>query len=62
LHDRQPAEICLIYQALAAEGFTQKDLDRVHSPIGIDVGAETPEEIAVIIVAQLIKVRPGMEE
>jgi len=49
----------LIYKALSTEGFTQEDLDRVHAPIGIDIGAETPEEIAVSIVAELIKVRAG---
>jgi len=32
-------------------------LSKIHSPIGIDIGAETPEEIAVSIVAELIKVR-----
>jgi len=49
----------IIYQKLLEEGFTQQDLDRVHSPIGLDIGAETPEEIAVSIVAELIKVRAG---
>ena len=49
----------IIYQKLLEEGFTQMDLDRVHSPIGLDIGAETPEEIAVSIVAELIKVRAG---
>jgi len=39
------------------EGFNKQDIDRVHSPIGLDIGAETPEEIAVSIVAELIKVR-----
>jgi xanthine dehydrogenase accessory factor len=47
----------IIYQKLLEEGFTQQDLDRVHSPIGLDIGAETPEEIAVSIVAELIKTR-----
>jgi xanthine dehydrogenase accessory factor len=47
----------LIYQALSGEGFTQADLARVHSPIGIPIGAETPEEIAVSIVAELIQAR-----
>jgi xanthine dehydrogenase accessory factor len=49
----------IIYKKLLEEGFTQKDLSRVHSPIGLDIGAETPEEIAVSIVAELIKVRAG---
>jgi len=46
-----------IYAALLAQGVTQEQLERVHSPIGIDIGGETPEEIAVSIVAELIKVR-----
>lgn len=47
----------LVYQELLGKGFTQKDLDRVYNPIGLDIHAETPEEIAVSIVAQLIDVR-----
>ena len=47
----------IIYETLLEEGFTQQDIDRVHSPIGLHIGAETPEEIAVSIVAELIKVR-----
>ncbi|MFC1824265.1 XdhC family aldehyde oxidoreductase maturation factor [Thermodesulfobacteriota bacterium] len=50
----------IVYQSLLEEGFAQADLDRVHSPIGLDIGAETPEEIAVSIVAELIKVRAGL--
>jgi len=46
-----------IYRALKQEGFTQTDIDRVHSPIGMDIGAETPEEIAISIVAELVRVR-----
>lgn len=49
----------LICKKLLEEGFTQSDLDRVHAPIGLDIGAETPEEIGVSIVAELIKVRAG---
>lgn len=43
-----------ILKQLVEEGFTQEDLNRVHSPIGLDIGAETPVEIAVSIVAELI--------
>ncbi len=46
-----------IYEYLADKGVTRDRLDRVHSPIGIDIGGETPEDIAVSIVAELIQVR-----
>lgn len=48
-----------VYSSLLEEGFTQADLDRVHSPIGLDIGAETPEEIGVSVVAELVAVRAG---
>ncbi|RLB28003.1 MAG: XdhC/CoxI family protein [Deltaproteobacteria bacterium] len=51
----------IIFEKLLQEGFIHKDLERVHSPIGLDIGAETPEEIAISIVAQLIKVRAGLD-
>jgi xanthine dehydrogenase accessory factor len=46
-----------VYQVLLAEGVKQERLNFVHSPIGIDIGGETPEEIAVSIVAELIAER-----
>ena len=54
-------KIKMIYDKLIEEGFTKQDLERVHSPIGLDIGAETPQEIAVSIVAELIQIRAGME-
>ena len=42
---------------LLAEGFTEEQLARVTAPIGIEIGSETPAEIAISIVAQLIEVR-----
>lgn len=49
---------CLtIYKALLEEGFTQADIDRVHGPIGIEIDADSPEEIAVSIVGELIQIR-----
>jgi xanthine dehydrogenase accessory factor len=51
-----------IYQALLQEGFKQQDIDRVHSPIGTDIGAETPAELAVSIVGELIKVRAELRK
>jgi len=41
---------------LLAKGVSQKTLDSVHSPIGLEIGAQTPEEIAVSILAEIIKV------
>jgi len=52
-------KISIIYKKLLEEGFTQEELDQVHSPVGIDICAERPEEIAVSIVAELIKMRAG---
>jgi xanthine dehydrogenase accessory factor len=49
----------LIYAALMEEGVAAEDLRRVHCPIGIAIGAETPQEIAISIVAELIQVRAG---
>lgn len=46
-----------IYSALMKEGFTNEQLASVHCPIGLDIGAQTPEEIAVSIAAELIAVR-----
>jgi xanthine dehydrogenase accessory factor len=51
----------IIYEKLIEEGFTKEELNRVHSPIGLEIGAETPEEIAVSIVAELIMIRAGMD-
>ena len=50
-------KIRTLYQNLMQKGMTKETLDRVHAPIGIDINSETPEEIAVSIVAELIKVR-----
>ncbi len=46
-----------IYDALSRQGVAQSQLDRVHCPIGLSIGADTPEEIAVSIVAELIQER-----
>lgn len=48
-----------IYASLREDGFGDADFDRVHCPIGLSIGAETPAEIAVSIVAELIACRAG---
>jgi len=46
-----------IFKALQAEGIPEHLFDRVHAPIGLDIGAVTPEEIGVSITAELIAIR-----
>jgi xanthine dehydrogenase accessory factor len=50
-------KIRTLYQNLMEKGMKKEVLDQVYAPIGIDINSETPEEIAVSIVAELIKVR-----
>jgi xanthine dehydrogenase accessory factor len=44
-------------ERLAEMGISQDRLDQVHAPLGMDIGAETPEEIAVSIVAEIVRER-----
>jgi xanthine dehydrogenase accessory factor len=46
-----------IFKNLMAEGITSEQLSRVFSPMGLDINAILPEEIAVSIVAQMISIR-----
>jgi xanthine dehydrogenase accessory factor len=41
-------------QRLIASGFTEADLSRIHAPIGLDIGAVSPAEIAVSILAEIV--------
>lgn len=43
--------------ALRAEGHSREALDRIHAPIGLDIGGDTPGEIAISVVGEMIKVR-----
>jgi len=52
-------KIGMLRERMITEGFSDNDINRVYMPIGIDIGAQTPEEIAVSIAAELIKVRRG---
>jgi len=55
------AKVARIYDALLGEGIPVQRLRRVHAPIGLDIGAVTPAEIAISILAQLIAVRRGVD-
>jgi xanthine/CO dehydrogenase XdhC/CoxF family maturation factor len=50
-------KVIAIFKALKEEGLPGHLFDRVHAPIGLDIGAVTPEEIAVAITAELIAIR-----
>ena len=50
-----------VKEHLLEKGISQQQLDRVHSPIGVDIDAETPEEIAISILAELVKVRRSLD-
>lgn len=45
----------IIREKLLADGFTESDINRLKSPIGLDIKAETPAEIAISIAAELIQ-------
>jgi xanthine dehydrogenase accessory factor len=55
------AKVARIYDALAAEDMPVECLERVHAPIGLEIGAVSPAEIAVSILAELIAVRRGVD-
>jgi xanthine dehydrogenase accessory factor len=50
-------KVISVYDALEKEGISPEKLERVFAPVGLDIGALTPEEIAISITAELIAVR-----
>ena len=50
-------KIARILAKLREEGMAQEALDRVHAPVGLDIGSDTPEEIAVSVAAQILRKR-----
>jgi xanthine dehydrogenase accessory factor len=53
------AKVARLYDVLLSEGVPAEQLQRVYAPIGLQIGAVTPQEIAVSIVAELIGVKRG---
>jgi xanthine dehydrogenase accessory factor len=56
------AKVARIYEELSKDRMSAEALRRVHAPIGLDIGAVTPQEIAVSILAELIAVKHGKEQ
>lgn len=50
-----------VFSALEERGVPREELARVHSPLGLEIGAQSPEEIAVSILAEMIAVRRGVD-
>src|SRR5277367_4464154 len=50
-------KVLSVYKALEAEGYSSEEFERVFAPMGLEIGALSPEEIAISIVAELIAVR-----
>ncbi|WP_455382720.1 XdhC family protein [Salinispira pacifica] len=46
-------------ERLAREGLTEEQLNRIRGPVGLDIGAGTPEEIALAILSEIVAVRHG---
>jgi len=55
-------KVALTYDALRRDGVSEDALRSIHAPIGLDIGAETPDEIAVSVVAEIIAVRHGVSD
>jgi len=52
-------KVIAIYKQLEKEGIAAEKLARVYAPVGLEIGAVTPEEIAIAIVAEMIAIRRG---
>ena len=52
-------KVAVIFRRLREQGVSEAELARVRAPIGLAIGADTPEEIAVSILAEVIAVRRG---
>ena len=50
-------KVLSVYKALEKEGYRAEEFERVHAPVGLAIGALSPEEIAVSITAELIAIR-----
>jgi xanthine dehydrogenase accessory factor len=54
-------KVLSVYKALEQEGYRPEEFERVYAPMGLDIGALSPEEIAISVVAELIAVRRNAE-
>ncbi len=50
-------KVLSVYNALEKEGYTRQEFERVYAPMGLDIGALSPEEIAISILSELVAIR-----
>ncbi|MFH1502045.1 MAG: XdhC/CoxI family protein [Candidatus Eisenbacteria bacterium] len=55
-------KVGMTFDGMRSEGVPDRVLASIHAPIGLDIGAETPDEIAVSVVAEIIAVRHGITD
>jgi xanthine dehydrogenase accessory factor len=46
-----------VFKRLKADGIPTQALERVHAPIGLDIGSKTPKEVAISVLAEIVKLR-----
>ncbi len=54
--------VSMVKEKLVKEGVTRDVIDRVHAPIGLDIGAETPEEIGISVMAEIIACKQAKKD
>ena len=52
-------KIAALFEKLRAKGYSDAQLQKVYTPVGLDIGSETPEEIALSIMAEIMMVKKG---
>jgi len=50
------------YKKLERSGFTKENFASIHAPVGLDIGAKTPEEIAIAVLAEIMAFRYGKRD
>jgi len=48
-----------VFELLKDEGYPEESIARIHAPVGLDIGAQTPAEIALAIMGEIIRIRRG---
>jgi xanthine dehydrogenase accessory factor len=55
-------KVATLVKRLRSDGISEKDLEVLHAPLGLDIGAQTPEEIGISVLAEIIQCERRMED